>query len=143
MNENTRKRLRILIPNFRSSPPKKTAEEKKMEKEKRKLPYCSVIPSMWKYHSIMFWMLHVLIMLFSSLEASEENSSRIEKMEAKISAAQRNVIYFLGNGNENVSQRTRYTFSFGLWFAFISFILLCFFYLRQQKEREGIKALSW
>lgn len=49
---------------------------KKMEKEKRKLSYCSVIPSMWKYHSIMFWMFHVLIMLFSSLKASEENSSR-------------------------------------------------------------------
>lgn len=62
----------------------------------------------------------------------------IEKMEAKNSAAQRNVIYFLGNENENVSQRTRYTalrLSFGLWFAFVSTISLRFFYLRASRRK--------
>lgn len=53
--------------------------EKKGKIQLSKLSYCSVIPSMWKYHSIMFewWMLHVLIMLFSShsKESTERSST--------------------------------------------------------------------
>lgn len=139
----------------------KLDEEQREEKKGKfnsKLSYCSVIPSMWKYHSIMFewWMLHVLIMLFSShskkhreeycergaqqpeSECGIESVCREEKMEERMeekekkikhsrenSAAEKNVIYFLGNENENVSQREwdirRFSFAsrlFGLWFAF-------------------------
>lgn len=54
-------------------------EEKKKGKFNSKLSYCSVIPSMWKYHSIMFewWMLHVLIMLFSSHSKEKKSTENI------------------------------------------------------------------
>ena len=85
-------------------------------------------------------MLHVLIMLFSSLEASEENSSRIEKMEAKISAAQRNVIYFLGNENENVSQRTRDIRSLLGYDSLLFHSFFCAFSIYDNKKRgKGLK----
>ena len=93
-----------------------------------KLSYCSVIPSMWKYHSIMLWMLHVLIMLFSSRgergKQQPESECGWKKMEARNFLQHTEKCYLFLWENENVSQRTRYTalrLSFGLWFASFSF----------------------
>lgn len=54
-------------PEFSFSPAKTRRKDGKASWNGRgKLSYCSVIPSMWKYHSIMLWMFHVLRLLCSS-----------------------------------------------------------------------------
>lgn len=138
------KRLRILIPKIFVLFRRKTQEVKWME-EKGKLSYCSVIPSMWKYHSIMLWMFHVLIMLFSKERGKQQPESECgwKKMEAKKFLQHTEKCYLFLWQNENVSQSTRYTtlrLSFGLWFASSRYHSISVFLVT--RRWKGIKALS-
>lgn len=65
---------------------------------------------MWEYHSIMLWMLHVLIMLFSSRGKARKAAAGIWMWMEKDGSenffvAPRNVIYFFGKMKMSVKER--------------------------------------
>jgi hypothetical protein len=108
MKENTRKRLRILIPSFRFP----LAERKENGKEKITILLCYSKHVKISFHYVLNAPCAYYAFLISRTKRGKQQPDREDGSEN--SAAQRNVIYFLGNENENVSQRTRYTLSFGL-----------------------------
>lgn len=91
------------------------------------------------------------LLCFSHLEETTRKTAagiwmwieKAKKMEAKNSAAQRNVIYFLGKMKMSVRawDIRRFVSLFGLWFAFISFrfCVSLAFYLRRAWGGKGLK----
>lgn len=146
MKEKHKKRLRILILNFLFSLPKN-----EMKENGKRENYHTILLCYSKHVKISFWMLHVLIMLFSSFEQARKTAAGIwmwiEKMEAKKFCSTEKCYLFLGEWKWKCqSWNEIYGASSLFWvmirFYFIHFSVV-FFLFTTWEERKGIRALLW